>query len=270
MFLENCLKEIEFLLEEDLALGDIASDTVGNVPVNANIICNEKCVLAGVDVTREFLHRRGLRATFYYRDGELIDKCKVASVYGSAREILRLERTILNVLGRMSGVATLTRIFVDKIKKVNSNVVFACTRKTLLKFIDKEAVRIGGGSPHRLALGDLIMFKDNHKRVIDVENVIGDIRRWDFAHKIEVEVESLEEALRYADKVDILMLDNFSPDEVRNFIEIIGKSKKFLLEVSGGITPENVEKYAIDGVDIISSGYVSKNAKIIDFSLEFE
>jgi len=268
MYMENCLREIEFLLAEDLMLGDPTSEVIGDKDVSAEIICNERCVLAGVEIITEFLRRRGIECEFLAKDGEWISEGRIAILSGKGKEILKVERTVLNVLGRMCGVATLTRKFVDKIKEKSSKTIFAATRKTLLRFLDKEAVRIGGGAIHRLVLGDMFMFKDNHRKILDVEKAVRNIKNWDFAHKIEVEVSTVDDALEISKIADIVMLDNFSVSDVKKFMDIVGDRRNFLVEVSGGITLENVGDYASTGVDIISSGYVTKNAKIVDFSLE--
>ena len=200
----------------------------------------------------------------------------VMEVVGEAKRVLAAERTALNLLSHMSGVATLTRKAVEKAKAVNPRVRVAATRKTLpgLRYFEKKAVAIGGGDPHRYDLSDMILIKDNHIRIVgDVEKAVRLAReRASFTKKIEVEVRSAEEALKAARAgADIVMLDNVDVEEVKKAIELLkahGLRDKVLVEVSGGITLENIDKYAATGVDIISMGMLTHSAKAIDFSLD--
>ncbi len=258
------------LYGEDTIHGDVTSEAIipGDMEAEGIIIARERCVLAGMEYLRENLTGMGFEVEGL-RDGEWVDSgTEVMRIRGNAREILKVERTVLNILGRMSGIATETRRVVEKVQKINSKVRIAATRKTLWGYLDKKAVEIGGGDTHRWNLGDMVMIKDNHIALVGLEEAVKRAKRVSFTKKIEVEVESEEEAIRVAELgADIIMLDNMTPEEV---CRISKKLRKYpvIIEVSGGITPENVVDYAKCDVDVISMGYLTHSAKSVNFSLE--
>jgi nicotinate-nucleotide pyrophosphorylase (carboxylating) len=195
---------------------------------------------------------------------------------GDARTILSAERTLLNLLSRMSGIATSTRNLSQKIKKAHFNAKVASTRKSApgLLYFDKKAVIIGGGDPHRLHLDDMVLIKDNHiavagslEKAVKLAN-----QKISFTKRIEVEVASPSDALKAAELgADIVMLDNFQPAKVKEAVELFKKggfAGKVLLEASGGIREENLLDYAAAGVDLISLGELTHSVKALDISLE--
>jgi nicotinate-nucleotide pyrophosphorylase (carboxylating) len=199
----------------------------------------------------------------------------VLRVSGPARSILSCERTALNLLSRMSGIATQTSELVRKIKKTNPKIDLYSTRKTApgLRYFDKEAVVIGGGKKHRMTLGDMIMIKDNH--IASEGSLVKLIQKARKRKKIfEVEVETLADAVLAATLgAPIIMLDNFTPERIRKTITALkklGLRGKVRLEASGGINSQNIKEFAKTGVDMISVGSITNSAKAIDFSLEVD
>ena len=192
------------------------------------------------------------------------------TITGDAGKILMCERTVLNLLTRMSGIATQTN---ELVKKIPKKVKLYATRKTApgLRYFDKEAVEIGGGNKHRLRLDEMVMIKDNH---IAVENsLLSIIKKAKKKYKkFEVEVENTSDAVLAAKEgAAIIMLDNFSPYQIKNAIKILKNHKlrnKVMLEASGGINSTNISKYGQTGVDIISVGSITNSVKGIDMSLE--
>jgi len=194
-------------------------------------------------------------------------------VSGDARIILSCERTVLNLLSRMSGIATQTNMLVSKIRKINKKTNLYSTRKTApgLRYFDKEAVKIGGGHKHRMALDDMVMIKDNHLLLCNsIEDIIKKARK---QHKrVEVEVENQRDAILAANcGATIIMLDNFSPVQIKKTITALQKKKlrnNIKLEASGGINSKNITAYAKTSVDVISVGYITNSVNGLDLSLE--
>jgi nicotinate-nucleotide pyrophosphorylase (carboxylating) len=197
-------------------------------------------------------------------------------IFGDARAVFCVERTLLNIISRMSGIATATTDIVNKIREAGLKTKVACTRKTALGllYFDKKAVLIGGGDTHRLHLDDMVLIKDNHIAVAgSVEEAIRRVKRnVSFSKKIEVEVTRIADVLSAAKTgVDIIMLDNFSPEQIEKAIKSLKKSGffgKVLLEASGGITRQNILKFASTGVNIVSLGEITDSSKSLDISLE--
>jgi len=219
----------------------------------------------------------GLSVKTEVADGDEIKNGKVIlRISGDARTILSAERTMLNLLSRMSGIATATRRLTEKLRKANATAKIAATRKTApcLGYFDKKAVLIGGGDPHRLHLDDMILVKDNHIAIAgSVENAVKKARQnASFSKKIEVEVTRVADALKAAEAgADIIMFDNFSPTQIKEAVKGLKKAGffgKVLLEVSGGVTAENLMEYASTKVDIISMGELTHSVKALDISLE--
>lgn len=272
-------RKLRSFLEEDIGEGDITTALVvpqGTV-VEAEIRAKETGIIAGIDETLILLKSLGLRAKPNVTDGtELGPQTVVMRISGDARTILTAERTILNVLSRMSGIASMTRRIVEKVKNSGYNIRVACTRKVApgLLYFDKKAVLVGGGDVHRLRLDDMILIKDNHLAIAgDVTGVIKEAKsKGSFSKKIEIEVSTLEEALKAAEaNADIIMLDNFSPTQIKktlNLLEKNGLRSKVLIEASGGINEENVLEFASTGVDVLSLGALTQSAKALDISLK--
>ncbi|WP_461831501.1 carboxylating nicotinate-nucleotide diphosphorylase [Aquifex sp.] len=264
-------KLIEFL-NEDIGTGDITTEGVyRGEKTEAVIKAKEDGVLAGSPFVIELFNILGdVKVNFKKREGEEFKKGEVlATLEGNARSILMGERTALNLLQRLSGIATTAKKFAKKLEKKGIRILD--TRKTTpgFRLFEKYAVRIGGGTNHRFALYDMVLIKDNHKKVAGgLKEAVNRVReKISPFYKIEVEVESIEELKEAIDlKVDIIMLDNFSPEDVRKAIELINGHA--LIEVSGNITLENVELYAVEGVDFISSGSIIHSSRWVDISLK--
>jgi nicotinate-nucleotide pyrophosphorylase (carboxylating) len=274
--LEEKLKQI---LAEDIGQGDVTTAAVvpSGVTAEADVIAKEAGVAAGIEETVILAESLGLKVKTEVEDGEEIrNKQVIMKISGDARTILSAERTILNFLARMSGIATTTRKLTEKLKRAKAKAKIAATRKTApgLLYFDKKAVLIGGGDPHRLHLDDMILVKDNHIAVAgSVENALKMARHGaSFSKKVEVEVSRATDALKAAEAgADIIMLDNFSPQQVKETIELLKKAGffgKILLEASGGITEKNLLEYAATQVDVISLGELTHSVKALDISLE--
>lgn len=265
---------------EDIGTGDITSEYLipENLCSKAQIICKQDCILAGMPFLKRFfkilsqsfeIRPEELSFNENFRDGEFVKKGQiVAELRGNARLLLAGERIALNLIQRLSGIATLTSEFV-KITK-DFKVKILDTRKTTpgLRFLEKYAVRVGGGFNHRFALYDAILIKDNHIRILgSVRDAILLAKRQSIHQKIEIEVKSLEElneAISYG--ADIIMLDNMDIETIREAVRIA--KGKVLLEASGGINLDNIKEIAATGVDFISIGALTHSAKSIDISMK--
>jgi nicotinate-nucleotide pyrophosphorylase (carboxylating) len=262
----NLRKELQSFLSEDIGKGDITSSLLTKKKITARIISREKAVVAGVKFAKEIFNLKGCSVQILKKDGQKVSPNQVImTISGDARSILTCERTALNLLTRMSGIATQTNSLVAKIP--NKKTKLYATRKTApgLRFFDKEAVKIGGGEKHRLTLDD------NH--IAAGDSILELIKKAKKKYKkFEVEVENNKDALLAAKEgATIIMLDNFSPSQIKKTIENLKKEKlrnKVKLEASGGITQKNISQYAKTGVDIISVGSITNSVKGIDVSLE--
>jgi len=271
-------EKLKQMLAEDIGQGDVTSEAVvpAGLTVNAEVLAKEAGIAAGIEEIVIFGESLGLNINAEVADGDEIKKGTVIlKISGNARVILSAERTLLNLLSRMSGIATLTRRLTEKLRKANLTVKVAATRKTApgLLYFDKKAVLIGGGDPHRLRLDDMILLKDNHVAIAgSVERAVKKAKAASSDKKIETEVTSTADALKAAEAgADIVMLDNFSPKQVREAVATLKKAGffgKILLEVSGGITEENLLDYALAQVDVISMGALTHSVKALDISLE--
>jgi len=273
--MEEKLKQILF---EDIGQGDVTATAVipPKLQVKAEVIAKEDGVVAGIEEATILAEYMGLEVRAKATDGEKIkNKQVLLQISGDAQTILSVERTLLNVLSRMSGIATKTRVLTEKLQKAKVKARIAATRKSApgLLYFDKKAVVIVSGDPHRLHLDDMILIKDNHLAIVgSVEEAVKRAKaNASFTKKIEVEVTNIEDALTAADAgADIVMLDNFSPKQVKAAGEKLRKAgfTNVLLEVSGGITAENLLDYASSQVDIISLGELTHSVKALDISLE--
>jgi len=281
MFLPKKILEEKLLafLKEDLGLGDVTTNTIvaPGVKVEAAVVAKEAGVAAGIEEALILLESLNLKAKAKVSDGEEFRRGSVLlEIAGDARTILSTERVLLNVLSRMSGIATQTRKLVEKLRDANFRTVVASTRKTApgLAYFDKKAVKIGGGDTHRLHLDSMVLIKDNHIAVVgSVAEAVKKARETvSFSQKIEVEVSSVEEAVEAAEAgADIIMLDNFSPAQAKKAIKALKKRKlreRVLVEASGGINEDNILKYASAGVDIVSVGALTHSSRSLDMSLE--
>jgi len=288
------LQLVKYALSEDVGTGDITSLNTIKSGVNARaaIMAKEVGVVAGLDVARITFREADPALKFrpLAKDGDALKPGQaVAQVIGDAGSVLKAERTALNFLQRLSGVASLTRRFVERV--AGTGVIILDTRKTTpgLRFLEKYAVKVGGGENHRLALWDMYLVKDNHIRAAGgltaAIDRIARTRQGDLLLEVEVEsAEQLKEALR--PEVDRILVDNRSVPEVRTAVAAVdawcrdhppdsprghsGAKRWPEIEVSGGITLDNVREYAATGVDYISVGAITHSAPALDLSLEIE
>lgn len=269
---------LDFIYEDnpfwDLTTEALMSD---NINVKAAIVAKEDGLVACVEDVASILRRLGLSVKIVVGDGGYVKKGDIVmEITGNARTVLSIERTMLNLLMHCSGIATTVRRLVNRVREVNSRVRIAATRKTLpgLRYFEKKAVLIGGGDTHRLSLSDAILIKDNHVKIVgDVAKAVRIAReKKSFIHKIEVEVTNASDAIAAAEAgADIIMFDNMTLEEIQRAIEELrkrGLRDRVLIEVSGGITEDNIIDYAKLDVDIISCGWITLSSKALDMSLE--
>jgi len=265
-------------LQEDVGDGDhtslatIPAETIGK----AKLLVKDQGILAGVELAAEIFRMVDdqLKLNVFLKDGAKIKFGDVAfEVEGSAQSILKAERLVLNCMQHMSGVATKTREIVDVLKGTNTQVLD--TRKTTpgMRYLEKWAVRIGGGVNHRFGLYDMILIKDNHVDYAGgISEAIEGARNYIAANKkklaIEIEVRNLEEVdeVLQTGGIDRILLDNFSFSDLRDAVDMI--EGKYITEASGGITIDNIREYAACGVDYISVGALTHSVKSLDLSLK--
>lgn len=267
----NVKNQLMKFLAEDIGRSDITSSLLEKKIIQARIISREKAVIAGIKFAKMIFEIRGCRAKILECDGVWVKQGQTIMVItGDARKILACERTALNLLARMSGIATQTRQMVNRIPK---RTKLYATRKTApgMRYFDKVAVEIGGGHRHRMRLDEMVMIKDNH--IMVERSLEGVIKKAKKRHKrFEVEVESTRDALVAAGEgTPIIMLDNFTPTQIRKTMGELkrqGLRDRVVIEASGGINPKNISKFGSTGVDIISVGSITNSVKGIDMSLE--
>jgi len=274
--------------EEDVRSGDITSEAIliKNKHGRAVLKAKQLGIIGGVEEVSWFYKKHGLKVKIFAEDAKETQKDDaILEVCGRQRDILATERIGLNVLQRMSGIATETRCLVDLLRGYGTRI--AATRKTQLRYLDKKAVFLGGGLTHRLGLWDSILIKDNHLQALKnngvknyVEKAIAMASRFiDKVGFIEIETTNQDDAVRAARKFKqlklkkpcIIMLDNVRPEEIEQIIEKLRNQNLYdsvLLEASGNITRENIKEYAKTGIDVVSLGYLTHSAKIFDMSLE--
>ena len=254
-------KILEYMLDEDEGFGDITSNSV---------------IGENVNIAKQLFESKRVKVPFHLRDGNAIKKGDLLmSLYGNARDILLVERTALNLLMRMSGVASAANKYV---KLVDGKVIIAGTRKTqpaIGKF-DKMALNIGGADTHRFSLDDMVLIKDNHIAVVGspIDALLKAQKNVSFSKKIEIEVESLEDAILCVENnADIVMLDNMDALKVSEVIKELENRnirQNSLIEISGGINQDNILDYVDLGVDIISIGGLTHSSRSLDFSLKIK
>lgn len=265
---------IKNALEEDLGPGDLTTDAIIGPDITGKAVleAREDIILAGLPIFMRVFSLLDPKVSFetFYKEGERVPAGKVVcAINGGMAPILKAERTALNLIQRMSGIATITSRYVEK--AASGRVKILDTRKTApgLRMLDKYAVPLGGGYNHRFGLYDAILIKDNHiavaggiKRAIEAAR-----KKAPHGIKIEVEVEDLNgvnEALEA--KADIILLDNMPPDQLKKAVKLV--SGRALLEASGGVTIENIKDIAATGVDMISVGALTHSVRAVDLGLE--
>ena len=276
-------KALVNFLREDIGRGDITSNSVlkPNLLASSTILCkdSEQAVVAGLREVGIVFDLCKCSCTALVDEGSMVSRGnEVMRIKGRARDILKAERTALNLLMRMSGIATETKKFVEVVKKISKDIEIAGTRKTApgLRSFDKKAIKIGGGRTHRNSLDEMVLIKDNHlvltgsigESISSAKKLVGN------NIKVECEVTDLQSAIEAINfGADVIMLDNFSPQEVENATRVLkelGLRQKCLLEISGGISLANVSQFAKSNPDIISVGSLTHSVKSVDFSLEVD
>lgn len=261
-------------LKEDIPSGDITTDNIidETSESEAVLISKDEGVIAGLDVAKKVFLMLDDKVVFekMVEDGQAVKRGDIiAKIKGNTRALLKGERTALNLLQRLSGIATKTRQLADKIKNLPAKLVD--TRKTTpgLRILEKYAVRVGGGYNHRYCLSDGVLIKDNHiKAAGGIKQAIGLVReKIPHTMKIEVETESIEQVLEALDaKADIIMLDNMGLDKMKEAVKII--NGKAITEASGNVNADTIYDIASTGVDIISVGGLTHSVKAFDISMK--
>ncbi|MBI4823362.1 MAG: carboxylating nicotinate-nucleotide diphosphorylase [Nitrospirae bacterium] len=264
---------IQQSLEEDIGSGDITTSLLVSETHNSTslIIAKEDFVVAGLPFVKEVFNILDSTVSFnvLVEDGSMAKKGSIiVEINGKTRTLLQAERTALNLLQRLSGIATMTRKFVTKVKGLKVEILD--TRKTMpcMRYMEKYAVRMGGGKNHRFGLYDGILIKDNHIEAVDgIKNALARVKQSRFLSRIEVEAENLKE---FKDALgagaDIIMLDNMSIKDIKEAVRLA--KGKAILEVSGNVTLENVREIAETGVDLISVGAITHSAPSVDISMK--
>jgi nicotinate-nucleotide pyrophosphorylase (carboxylating) len=271
----NDIDRLLSFVREDAPFGDITSESIlGAEWCVAVITAKDGGIISGLEEASSLFQYFGVRTSQEVQDGDSVTPGMVImTLEGAAKSILLVERTALNLIGRMSGIATKTKRFADLLKEQRGCRI-AATRKTApgLRALDKKAVIAGGGDPHRMSLSDGVLIKDNHVALVPLKEAIFRAKSVSHYRKVEVEVPNQEAAVEAAESgADILLLDNMSPETVKATIELLeekGLRKNVLLEISGNITEKNVSEYIIPGIDLISSGSLTKSVTSLDVSLD--
>ncbi len=271
----NINKLIELSLDEDIRHSDVTTDNLGieDRIATAYLISKANGVLAGIETAFKVFKKIdfSIECKAFKKDGDKIFKDeRIAEISGKSSSILKAERVALNFLQRMSGIATKTASFVEKVSAYGTKILD--TRKTtpLLRELEKYAVRTGGGFNHRFGLYDMIMLKENHIRAAgSITNAVNAIRKKNTSYKIEIEVTNLTELEEAANcNVDRIMLDNMTLIDMRKAVEKY--SHRIELEASGNVNLASIEEIAATGVHFISSGALTHSYKSLDISLLFE
>ena len=274
----DVIESLKRFLEEDVRSGDITSDLT--VPEEtsalATIYAKEKAVLAGILEVAAIADFSGLEYEILSFEGNWTQAQQpVMRLRGKARTLLRVERVCLNIVQRMSGIATKTYRMVSAAQKLNPSVKVAATRKTTpgFRFFEKRAVVIGGGDSHRYALDDMVLIKNNHITAAgSVRNAVAAAReKVSFSKKISCEARTLQEVQEAIGAgADIVLLDNFKPKDIGGVVQVLekdGMRRGVILEVSGGVDEDNIGEFAKAGIDVISSGALTHSYDSADFNM---
>jgi nicotinate-nucleotide pyrophosphorylase (carboxylating) len=269
-------------LREDIGQGDLTSEYVVDKELKSSsfIICkSDLAVVAGLEEAQIIFDMCKCDSKVLVKDGDVVKNgCKVMTIKGRTTSILKAERTALNLIMRMSGIATDTKKFVDIVRTVSKDIRITGTRKTApgLRFFDKKSIELGGGYAHRNTLDEMILIKDNHLAVTNSIREAISMARQKVGKNIKIECEvsdtkSSVEAIKSG--ADIIMLDNFSPQQAQetiSYLKKFGLRKKILVEISGGVNLSNIKEYAYALPDMISVGSLTHSSKSVDFSMEME
>ena len=269
------MERLERFLEEDIGYGDITTDLlVPDVDGKADIVCEDDATIAGLEEAVTIFEEYGVECELYATDGDRLKReTIVMSLSGPLRNIITLERTALNIMMRMSGIATATNDVLTLCRKSNKDIVVAGTRKTTPGFreFEKKAIALGGGDPHRFRLDDMILVKDNHiKAAGGMRSVIDSLRSAPFTKKVEIEVENVDDAVMAAEGgADIIMIDNADLVKAKEIADAIRNVQDSIVEISGDINADNAADYA-KIADVISMGSLTHSVRAVRFSLNIK
>ena len=277
-------KKLREFLEEDCNFSDVSASCIPeDANLSAKIVSKSKGYVSGLEELKILYNILNVSTKFLKKDGQEIMKGDViVELKGNARDMLLGERVGLNLITHMSSITTTVKKFVKTIEDSGKNVKIACTRKTLpgLRIFEKKAVSLGGAlaDTHRFSLSDMILLKKTHLKYYDgnIKELLRETKKEaSFTKKIEIEIEKVEDVIIAAENgADIIMLDNMNPDQVNDAIKILKENnlrEKVIVEVSGGITQENIVDYIISEPDVISSGEITQyQTERIDLSLRFD
>ncbi len=272
------IESLKAFLKEDVRSGDITTNAMKPLDTEATGTINSKgkSILAGTTEAAAIAEFSGLKYEFLAFEGNWVDvREPVFRMTGSAKTLLVVERLCLNIIQRMSGIATMTYNMVQAARKENPNVRVAATRKTTpgFRYFEKRAVQVGGGDSHRYALDDMVLIKNNH---IDVVGGVAEAVRMakdavSFSKKVSCEARNMAEGMDAVKAgADIILLDNFEPADIEKFMSLLEEKdlrNRVLLETSGGIDESNIAEYAATGIDIISSGALTHSYVAADYNM---
>ena len=272
------IETLKKFIDEDVRSGDLTTELTipEDTTALATVYAKERAVLAGIEEIAAIAEFSGLTYEVLAFEGNWVDpKQPIMRLNGSARTLLTIERVCLNIVQRMSGIATKVYNMVSLAREGNPNIKVAATRKTTpgFRFFEKRAVVVGGGDPHRYALDDMVLIKNNHITAAGgVRAAVAAARGGvSFSKKISCEARTLQDAQEAIDAgVDIVLLDNFKPKDAKGIVDILEIQKrrdKVILEISGGVNEENAKEYAESGVDVLSSGALTHSFKSSDFNM---
>lgn len=278
----NLRESLVRFLREDIGQGDLTSQYTVDEDLKSSslIICkSEIAVVAGIDEAKIIFDICNCDSKALVNDGDIVKRgIRVMKINGNTRAILKAERTALNLIMRMSGIATDTKKFVDIVKTISKDIKVMGTRKTApgLRYFDKKSIKLGGGHSHRNTLDELILIKDNHLAVTtSIQSAISNARlKAGKNMMIECEVSNTKSSVEAIKSgADIIMLDNFTPEMAQKTISYLRKSglrEKVLIEISGGVNISNIKDYALALPDMISIGSLTHSSNSIDFSMKME
>jgi nicotinate-nucleotide pyrophosphorylase (carboxylating) len=263
-------------IDEDAPSGDVTSDSViPDITCDAVIKAEQEGIIAGLEEAAELFSHFEVSVKFLAKDGnKVFTNDSLLLLRGDAKKILLIERTALNIIGRMSGIATQTRRLAGLVSAVNPSCRIAATRKTCpgFRILDKKAVTIGGGDPHRMNLSDGVLIKDNHLALVPLSAAIQAAKKNTAYKKIEVEVETQKNALIAAKKgADIIMLDNMSPAQIARTLKLLKREElrdRVIIEISGGIDEQSLPRFAALDVNVISLGGLTHSVRNLSVTLE--
>lgn len=270
-------EDIKKWLAEDISFWDITTSLLPRKTAKGKIYSKQEGIIAGIYIVKRVFELMGADFEILVEDGEKVKKkTQIASVKGDIHVLLQAERLALNLLGRMSGIATQTANMLEKARSINASLSICATRKIVpgLSKYDKFAVTVGGGDTHRFNLSDMILLKENHLSMFEsVTKAIEKAKeKTSFSKKIEIEVQNEEQALEAVEAgADIIMLDNFTPVQAKIAIPKIKKmNPNILIELSGNINIDNLEMFSLKGVDLISAGSLTHSVKNFDLTMLIE